>query len=555
MKRNQLLVCALGALTLASCSKFSELDPEIEAAMTSQTALEFTTYASSSSATRGTAINSNENFQTTTGYGSFDVAALVSDMDYEVDTYDNDGFPLEYDVTPTVGNAVDYFYFTNVQYQSSAWVNQSKMYWPNYSKMMHFAAYSPASVAISNDYTFTQSTDSEGNMSYVYSFPYSVSDVIGEQVDLMYAMTSMYYICPSDRYKSGATNSYVTTGAGETNEEDPVNLHFKHALTQIAFTATKDAAIDVYVKGITLCNLYNNGVFTATLVTDDLEADAEDNPTVGENATEEDATTDLVDAGNFGTWTTSFDKANGWGSLTAVEKSYKDQGTGETIKYTAYYTTTNSGGHTSMSHYEATLADLTATSPLSKSSIEVLSSTDPVALTSSSDVLMVMPQKLTAWTPTTATEPNFVGLTWDSDPDTFETSLGGVQVSSTSNVSLSYLAIDCEIYHSGIENENGKIHDGYIFVPFDTKNIAYSSANTYNKADDANKWLAGYKITYLLNFGGGYVVDEDNHDEIPEPGCVPDTETFTLSTITYTTTVDSWIEIDDDCQDLDEYEN
>ncbi|MFI3269508.1 MAG: hypothetical protein SNJ09_07350 [Rikenellaceae bacterium] len=105
-------------------------------------------------------------------------------------------------------------------------------------------------------------------------------------------------------------------------------------------------------------------------------------------------------------------------------------------------------------------------------------------------------------------------------------------------------------------SETAVIHDGYIFVPFDTSNLDYSKASV----DDADttttdRWLPGYKITYCLDFGGGYIVEEGHSTTIPEPGCIPDTTTNTLRTMTFTTTVDKIVDYTEDTtMDLDEYD-
>ncbi|MFI3262490.1 MAG: hypothetical protein R3Y26_06230 [Rikenellaceae bacterium] len=574
MKRKLFFVTAIAFAALASCNKFSELDETIVNASSTETPITFSTYASSAATTKGTAVNTNSDFQTT--HGSFDVIANVSDVsfyDYVFYNTASNGNQANsiygYAATATTTTSVNYFNFSNVTYKNNSWVNTNDMYWPNYSKLMHFAAYSPASANISSssyeftvthsegsDYTWTpkyyypsdgsisaisgakDSTTTKYTNSYSYSFPYTVSDAINSQVDLMYAMTTVPYMAPSDKYKYDSSTitgisdySYVTTGVGDTNQEADVNLHFKHALTQIAFTATKDDDIDVYVKSITICNVYNSGTFTATQVTDDDDADAE-NDTIGDD--------DLVNAENFGTW-----EANYKGTWTLEDGTTTD-GTGITNGLTA-----GGGGFSAMSNYAARLYNFSDQSPTNTgdyNSIKINSGTNATALTAKGNVLMLMPQKLTAWVPSTSVTLNYIGSYSTNYPDGV---LGDGEIyanpsMTSSDRTLSYLAIDCEIYHAGIEDPNAKIHDGYIFIPFETKDIKYSEANTDNTADNADEWLAGYKITYCLNFGGGYVVEEGHTQTIPEPGTIPDTETYTLRTITYTTTVDDWVDVDDD---------
>ncbi len=587
MKRNLLLVSAIAVATLASCTQTSELDSEIVSAMESaanaQREIQFSTYASSATATKGAAVNSNTDFQgDVSTHGSFAVKTLVSGCEFEFEYYDSadkaaDASVIEnaiksYTATPTAEDiAVTYFDFSTVKYSStsSSWENDNMMYWPNYSKMMHFAAYSPASLNLSEDTktTFAVSTDDSETpvVSYEYSFDYSVTDAIESQIDLMYAMTSLYYLAPSDEYKCDENGdpvdySYVTISVEDTNAEEAVNLHFKHALTQIAFTATKDSDLDVYVKSITICNVYNSGTFTATSLTDDDDADADTNPTVGDGVVTDDNTdytNDKVDANKFGTWVANY---NGTWALedTADGATNTDDGT-LSGSYTAA-----TGGFSAMSNYAAAMAEFKGISPASESvnSIEVAAS-GTTQLTSTTEVLMLMPQKLTAWEPTTSTSLNYVGSYnpgYDSNTGIYYID-GALADGTYANPSmddasrtLSYLAIDCEIYHAGATEYSAKIHDGYIFIPFETKDIDYNSATVdsavaaadlSNDDEITDQWLAGYKITYCLNFGGGYVVEEGNHTTLPEPGCIPDTETYTLRTIVYTATCDAWVDVYD----------
>ncbi len=552
MRRNLFLASAIVFAALASCTKESTLDPSIESAESAQTPISFTTYSSTATETKGTAVNSNEDFQSV---GSFSVAALISDCDDLVYDYNSNEEGVTdgnytitgYTLTPIAEDAVYYFGFKNVLYYGSAWNNQSQMYWPNYSRIIHFAAYSPNTASLKNDYTFEQSySGGSSSPTYNYSFSYTVDDNIDKQDDLMYALTTIDYVTPSERKKKLNGENYVTGGLDYTNTEESVNLHFKHALTQIAFTATKDSEIDVYVKGITICNVYNSGKFTATAVTDDSDGSASGDSTVGNSG---DAA-DQVNAGNFGTWITDF--SGSWSGLYEKEVGSK------------YYYTTE--GHSSMSNYATVLEGYSAMSPTetgSNNSIKI-SASGVTSLTSSSNVLMLIPQKLTPWVPTTSTVINYVGLT-KGDALTGTTALSseltsdlsdGSYAVSTDTDSQSYLTIDCEIYHKGADDDAALIHDGHIYVPFDTTGLDYNLSTVDNPdTTTTDGWLAGYKITYCLDFGGGYIVEEGHSDTVPAPGCIPDTETYTLRTITYTTSVDNYTPIVAASQDLDDFVN
>ncbi len=554
MKRYLLLFTAAVITLLASCTKDSELDQSIIDAINTPSAIEFTTYTTPATETKGTAVTTNSQFQGGVDtHGSFKVSAVVCDAgEFEYEYYttaDNTddvilaGQIKSYTGTPAASaTAVTYFNFSSVEYESGAWVNQTSMYWPNYSKIMYFAAYSPADMAFveDGDPEFGVETDTSSVETYDYTFGYEVTDTVANQLDIMYAMTSRAYLAPSDRYNEGGGEAYITSGKQDTNSEDPVHLHFKHALTQIAFEATKDEGIDVYVKSIKICNVYNSGTFTASALTDDDDADAKDNPTVGNDGGEG----DQVNVDNLGTWVADYEGT--W----AYEDGYSDATTN------GAYAKEGGGGYSAMSNYDVPM-DATG-------AISIDSSTTAIALSSDTDVLMLMPQKLTAWVPTTSTSLNYIGsYHTGQSTDGVSYSDGGLSDGEYANPSmkgasrtLSYLAIYCEIYHSGITASEAAIHKGYLFVPFSTENINYSDTGVDGTLTDDQKesWLPGYKITYCLNFGGGYVVEEGDHETLPEPGCIPDTETYTLRPLTYRATVDAWVDVDTEEQDLGYYD-
>ncbi|MFI3267427.1 MAG: fimbrillin family protein [Rikenellaceae bacterium] len=405
-----LILASAAVIALASCSKESTVDVAITS---SKNLIEFTAYASSASTTKGTPINSNTEFQGgDSGGGSFDVSAYFTASSGE--------------------NSGKYFGFNTVTYTSGSWVNATEMYWPNEAGTLGLGAFYPSTVT---EASYSYETDAH---SFKFT-DYVVADAVASQVDLMYAV------------KAEAVSTF--------GEEDAINLHFKHALTQIAFTATKDDDITVTVSDIQICNVVNKGTFTATESTDDDYTTSTTTPA------------DDVDKDNFGEWEVA--------------------STGESI----------------YSHYAAAMAD--------GSPISVTDDETAVALTSSTDALMLLPQELEAWDPTAASSTN------------------------------SFLAIKCTIMHTGDDIE-ASIVDGYVFVPFSTDDIEYTTGT------GTDGWLPGYKITYNLHFGGGYTLpdgvdedDDDDDDEIPDPGKTPDPDDVveTLRPITYTISVDEWINV------------
>ena len=104
--------------------------------------------------------------------------------------------------------------------------------------------------------------------------------------------------------------------------------------------------------------------------------------------------------------------------------------------------------------------------------------------------LMLIPQELKKWDLTTVISPAV-------------------------SFSGAYLKIACKLETI---TPTTLIHDGFIYVPF-------SSENT---AQDTEVWLAGNRVTYTLNFGGGY--DEDGNP--------------ILTPMTYNVTVEEWKNVD-----------
>lgn len=273
-------------------------------------------------------------------------------------------------------------------------------------------------------------------------------------------------------YKFGHTPSATTTEHVDVmfafNKEvakcSAVPLHFKHALTQINFQAAVDESMGIAVtlKSIEICNVRPTGAFT--IEDNDKLATAESGGTVAS------ANVELT----AGTWVAS----------------------GTHTDYTAYPNSTNvfSGSMT-----------LTA---------------DYVAFSDTENPLMLIPQALTAWTPTNLT----------ADADSFTDC---------------YLKIGCTITHSG-DNSSIVIVDGYVYIPFDSKD-----ENGTNEI-----WKAGNKLTYKLLFGGGYpyepgtTPDDDEGDQDPDV----DESIPTLLPITYTVTVDEWKDVTDNTIEIEDDE-
>lgn len=288
----QLLLTCCAVVALASCQKESSID----ATLTKNNEMNFAPYAGAN-ATRGTAINDNDGFEgTTAAPGSFEVAAY--------------------------SGSVNYFGFNTVKYNTDKWENVDKMYWPNENSDLHFGAYYPSSAKFSTAPSYSYSD------AHALTFGYEVEDEVSSQLDLMFALKDLSYEAP-------LTN---------TDTDESINLHFKHALTQIGFTATKDSDISVSVTSLKVCNVIKNGNFTATLSTDNVDNNTE---LTGYKAN--------VVPNNFGSWSVGKKPFNYQAVMNFTDEQPK--------------------------------------------SITVVDGTTPTVLTSQSDVMMLLPQALVAWNP------------------------------------------------------------------------------------------------------------------------------------------------------------
>ncbi|MFI3277466.1 MAG: fimbrillin family protein [Rikenellaceae bacterium] len=266
MKR--LILASLAVAALASCSKESSVDVAISSV---QIPIQYSTYASSSSIAKGNPVDSNTEFKGTSNEFEVSAYALLA---------------AGSTATTTFGK---YFGFSTVQYSGSAWSNVDDMYYPNEDATLYFGAYYPSSAeGLGTTPTFVTTEAGVQTLTIPYTvlgdYPSANGKAVEDQDDLMYAVTSYAYTAPL----SSAADSDATV---ETS--NVVNLHFKHALTQVAFTATKDTDLEVVVKSITICNVVNSGTFTTSTVTDTSATSTLEDGTV------ESANVDLDDAGTW----------------------------------------------------------------------------------------------------------------------------------------------------------------------------------------------------------------------------------------------------------------
>lgn len=315
----KLLYASLALAAMASCQKESFVDQDL----INNQVMQFAPYAGAS-ATKGSAIANNGDFQGNAqdGFGSFTVAAYQG--------------------------GTNYFGFRGVTYNGSKWANDSKMYWPNEDCTLHFGAYYPTGAAgLSTEDGEAPSFSNDGTDNSL-TMKYTVPAEVANQEDLMYAISNHVYTIPEDA--EGKVDE--TAIANQT-----VGLHFKHALTQIAFTAKLDATagIEVTVNSIKLCNIADNGVFTASADTKTYTGDFADQDK-----------DDAVSAGK---------------DLWAVTEP-------------AAYT---DGGTTNLENYTAPLN-------LEGDATSINVTTAGVTLTDAENVMMLLPQALNPWSATEANE-------------------------------------------------------------------------------------------------------------------------------------------------------
>lgn len=213
----RIIFLAFIAVALVGCDKQSIINSEI---LDSENQLSFTAYANILS--KGGVINSTDDLKTAAHFkvgvfeaNSQDVYIPFSSLDYDTDNgvwryYDEYGEILKY-------------------------------YWP-VAKNLTFAAHYPTGDVNHNfGYENYYYSESDANPGY-FVFNYTVNHDVDSQDDVLYALRE--------------DQSYV----------DPVNLHFKHALTQIDFMAKldedlADEGINITVYGVEVHNVRYTGDF------------------------------------------------------------------------------------------------------------------------------------------------------------------------------------------------------------------------------------------------------------------------------------------------------
>lgn len=214
MKKNYFLLAAAAIMVMASCSKESVVDSEINK---ESNLIGFSSYKS---ITRGNPVDNNTEFMTPGN--TFGVSAFI-------DTEGENGAIMgsATEGTPIICKAGSPNFW--------GYLNSGDMrFWPTKGQKLDFYAYSPyAHTAITNK-SFTKA----GGL----SFNYAVPALEANQVDVMFASVKDV----------------------EKPADNIVTMPFKHALTQVHFkvaTKTNSLGIDIDANGITIHNLVSKGSF------------------------------------------------------------------------------------------------------------------------------------------------------------------------------------------------------------------------------------------------------------------------------------------------------
>lgn len=187
-------------------------------------------------------------------------AAVTNGSTRAADIYNPTNMPASFQVSAMSQNKV-YISDDKIEKQGNSWVNTTgTRYWPE--DPVDFYAHVNAGTTFnlnSGDPTFNN---------------FSVASAVGSQVDLLYAVKT-----------------------GQTKKETPVQLNFRHALSQIVFKARNESEnIFVQIQGVKVMNVTGSGTYTFPTASTDPNL-----PTSGTADSEEE---------NRGSWALTSDNAN-----------------------------------------------------------------------------------------------------------------------------------------------------------------------------------------------------------------------------------------------------
>lgn len=159
-------------------------------------------------------------------------AAVTNGSTRAADIYNPTNMPASFQVSAMSQNKV-YISDDKIEKQGSSWVNTTgTRYWPE--DAVDFYAH----VNAGTTFALNSGAPTFNN--------FTVESAVGSQVDLLYAVKK-----------------------GETKETTPVQLNFRHALSQIVFKARNESEnIFVQIKGVKVKNVKNSGTYTFPTTTD-----------------------------------------------------------------------------------------------------------------------------------------------------------------------------------------------------------------------------------------------------------------------------------------------
>lgn len=144
------------------------------------------------------------------------------------DVYCTNNLPGTFNVSAAYNEKI-YIDNDQIALENGKWVNKSGLrYWPNGGDVK-FYGYANSKITWTGATALPTFTD------------FQVDDSVAKQVDLLYAVQ--------------------TQAKGET--ANPVNLNFRHALSQIVFNArNENKNLYVEIAGVSLCNVMSKGTYT-----------------------------------------------------------------------------------------------------------------------------------------------------------------------------------------------------------------------------------------------------------------------------------------------------
>lgn len=182
-------------------------------------------------------------------------AAVTNGSTRAADIYNPKNMPASFQVSAMSQNKV-YISDDKIEKQGNSWVNTTgTRYWPE--DAVDFYAH----VNAGTTFNLNSGAPTFNN--------FSVASAVGSQVDLLYAVKT-----------------------GQTKNETPVTLNFRHALSQIVFKARNESEnIFVQIQGVKVMNVKGSGTYTFPTASTDPNL-----PTAGSADSENRGSWALVDA-------------------------------------------------------------------------------------------------------------------------------------------------------------------------------------------------------------------------------------------------------------------